>query len=860
MSSLNYRKELENKAILYERLGFVIHPLGNATINPTKAKIPVIPSWNKKGIITRENCIGRVVKSHPENNVGLITGTASGVFVLDLDKIKEKESPEKYIDGVEEWDRLCKIHGDPRTPIVLTPSGGRHVYFKMTPKIAEYVKSGVQDIIRDGKKVKWDLFGDDARNGGGKNVVLPPSRVCDENGNTTGKYEWKGGSAPVHRDEIKEVPDWLFNLFPKKGEKKARIVVVNDEVETGDPSESSENKGKKERKKKIKSTGNAKQDAKQLLEMLSEDRCDDYSDWLSVGMALKNIEKYSRIDEEWAFELWDEWSQKSSKYDGDIMEMKWESFGEGDGGITMGTLRYFARQDNPTAYWSYVGESVAWMDPDDFAESIGNIFRGERGHSDIIYNYYRDTIIVVEGERCFRWDDEMKIWTERSTNSIVRLVCITLEKFVRKFMQWFKDENEDIISLENAKDEKKKEREGILEQLETLEKLEKKCQTSRHACSVWKLASPRFENEKFLEKLNMVPHLLPINKGRMVDLKTGKVRERNEKDYFSFECNVDVGDGTYRKEVEQLFADIMASMAKTGYLRDLSGACLTGELIMRQFFILWGEGSNGKSLYINIMKRILGRFFGVADRGIFIKDRMDNRHAGAASPHIIALQGKRLCVHSETEEKAMLNDNLLKTITGGDLIGGRSLYSKSYIEFYPQCKLITITNNRPEFKVKDKAFVDRLRYVPFNVSFVKKPRKDNPLEKKMDVEVGEKAVSLWINDIFSWMLEGAINYYKIKDLPLPKELVAAKDEYIEELNTVKRFMMECTEEKEGSKIKASNLYDEYCSWCSENECNKVSNKEMANTLKDLGYISKRLTAGMYIMNISLINLEGALFK
>ena len=60
-----------------------------------------------------------------------------------------------------------------------------------------------------------------------------------------------------------------------------------------------------------------------------------YDDWLTVGMALRNLD-----DEDAAFELWDEWSARSAKSDYRVTAAKWASFqaAGGSGGIGLGTL------------------------------------------------------------------------------------------------------------------------------------------------------------------------------------------------------------------------------------------------------------------------------------------------------------------------------------------------------------------------------------------------------------------------------------------------------------------------------------------------------------------------------------------
>jgi len=64
----------------------------------------------------------------------------------------------------------------------------------------------------------------------------------------------------------------------------------------------------------------------------------DYDQWVKIGMALHHATGGA------AFELWDKWSQQSSKYDDTAMSNKWHSFGRSANPVTLGTLIHYAEQ------------------------------------------------------------------------------------------------------------------------------------------------------------------------------------------------------------------------------------------------------------------------------------------------------------------------------------------------------------------------------------------------------------------------------------------------------------------------------------------------------------------------------------
>ena len=74
------------------------------------------------------------------------------------------------------------------------------------------------------------------------------------------------------------------------------------------------------------------------LEQLSAKRCDDYNDWLMVGMILQHVGC--------TVQDWDNWSRNSSKYKPKVCERKWSSFhGDSVANVSVGTLLSMVKED-----------------------------------------------------------------------------------------------------------------------------------------------------------------------------------------------------------------------------------------------------------------------------------------------------------------------------------------------------------------------------------------------------------------------------------------------------------------------------------------------------------------------------------
>lgn len=150
---------------------------------PSKGKHPIEDGWASKPRPSGAD-IQAMADAHPTANLGVRTGSISGIFVVDIDT-----------NGLEEWSRLVSENGLPETLVVQTGSGLWHYYFALPEGVA--VGSSRGSLPR----------GIDVRGDGGQ-VVCPPSRTD------------KGSYRPHNNAPPALPPAWLVEaiLTPPRGD------------------------------------------------------------------------------------------------------------------------------------------------------------------------------------------------------------------------------------------------------------------------------------------------------------------------------------------------------------------------------------------------------------------------------------------------------------------------------------------------------------------------------------------------------------------------------------------------------------------------------------------------------------------
>jgi hypothetical protein len=122
---------------------------------------------------------------HPNAMIGIRTGAASGVFVIDLD------THEAAPNGIEAWAKLeAKHEAAPKTLMHSTPSGGVHIFFKW--RADKPVGNSEGRLKGQGINIR----------GEGGYVCAPPS--MDDKGR---RY------SVLQDEEVAEAPGWLYELI-----------------------------------------------------------------------------------------------------------------------------------------------------------------------------------------------------------------------------------------------------------------------------------------------------------------------------------------------------------------------------------------------------------------------------------------------------------------------------------------------------------------------------------------------------------------------------------------------------------------------------------------------------------------------
>jgi putative DNA primase/helicase len=267
----------------------------------------------------------------------------------------------------------------------------------------------------------------------------------------------------------------------------------------------------------------------------------------------------------------------------------------------------------------------------------------------------------------------------------------------------------------------------------------------------------------------------------------------------------------------------------------MAGVFLTGDITEQLFWVLHGQGGNGKNKFIEAIGGILGPYSVQAPESLLTVRKGGAEH----STELAGLAGSRLVVASETDAGAMLRLQLVKKLTGDERFTARRLYS-DYCEFDRTFKLILMTNNKPRITEQSEAAWRRIVLIPFDVII--------PPEER-DAQLGEKLKAEWPG-ILNWMIAGCLQWQE-SGLQPPPEIANASSEYRANEDSIGRFISECCETGDRCKVPARILYNEYRHWAESNGEYSTAQKRFNEALLAHGFDEIRSNSGMMWIGIAV---------
>jgi P4 family phage/plasmid primase-like protien len=285
-------------------------------------------------------------------------------------------------------------------------------------------------------------------------------------------------------------------------------------------------------------------------------------------------------------------------------------------------------------------------------------------------------------------------------------------------------------------------------------------------------------------------------------------------------------------------SQILKTESDVEVVQEMFGYLLYRNYSVEKAFMFHGNGRNGKSKLIELMKHFIGMencaniTLQSLDKDSFAMGELFNKMANLAA---------------DLPSSQLTETGNFKSLTGHDLISAPRKFL-TRVHFVNYAKMIFSANELPDTLDATEAFFLRWVVIDFPYTFLsnKEMKTKTNLHncKLADKSIIEKISNEEeLSGLLNWSLLGLHRLLKNGDFSYAKGAEEVRRHWMRKSSSVVAFIQDCLDVEYGSLITAQDLNTAYWLYCREHKLDLESNKDLKEKImKRLPVISKRVSS------------------
>ena len=271
----------------------------------------------------------------------------------------------------------------------------------------------------------------------------------------------------------------------------------------------------------------------------------------------------------------------------------------------------------------------------------------------------------------------------------------------------------------------------------------------------------------------------------------------------------------FDKYLQRVLPDESSQMV----LQEFAGYVFTKHLKLEKALLLYGSGSNGKSVWFEVFTALLG------DHNVSTKSLGDLTDSDGGNDARAKLHDKLLNYGAEIRAKDVDVD-ILKRLVSGEPVAAREKY-KTGIDIRNNCKFVFNANVLPKGMERTHAYYRRFSIVPFTQTIT---------DAEKDVTLHTKIIDNELAGVLNWVIDGLNRLLKQKKFTESEAINAEMKKYKLENNPVLLFIMEVGLVPSISSMETiDNLYSQYKEWCYDSGHRSLAKNNFSKEMIENGF-------------------------
>jgi len=307
----------------------------------------------------------------------------------------------------------------------------------------------------------------------------------------------------------------------------------------------------------------------------------------------------------------------------------------------------------------------------------------------------------------------------------------------------------------------------------------------------------RDKNPKNRQIFDNPLNLINLQNG-VYNLETGELLEHSPSYHFINELPVKYNKKAKCPKIKKFLFEIIYE-EDIPVIQEFFGYCLYRRYSIHKMIMLLGEGKNGKSTLLNLLRKFLGQ-----DNvsGKDIQGIISNRFG------INSLYGKLANIAGDMPSKGLKRTGILKSLTGEDVVNADIKYKKDF-NFVNFAKFIFSANTLPMTDDDTYAFYRRWILISFPYTFE---------GKNCDTDIIEKiSTEKEMSGLFNYAVAGLKHLLKNGDFSYGKSVEEIREHYKTLSDPVYAYSKSFLKCEQGKHILKDKLRAHHIKWCKKHK-------------------------------------------
>ncbi len=335
------------------------------------------------------------------------------------------------------------------------------------------------------------------------------------------------------------------------------------------------------------------------------------------------------------------------------------------------------------------------------------------------------------------------------------------------------------------------------------------------------------EKEDFF-KVNDLNRIAVLN--GIVDIRTKTLYDFDPKEIFFNKINAEFDEDATCNAIDEHLHEVLKSKEDVPVIYELFGFCLYRDYKIEKSFMLTGEGRNGKSKTVELLKL----FLNPANCCNINLSQIEKSEFAMINFH-----NKLANICSDLSKTSMDKSGNFKQLTGHDMISANRKM-RSYIHFVNHAKLVFCTNSLPSTMDSSAAFWNRWILLEFPYAFLPQneinaiPEDEREFIKLQDPD---KINKLTDPDQMSGLLNKSIDalntLLKNREFSYQPTVSQLQSNWERMQDSCSAFIMDNIVQDFESEISSFNMKKSYIEYCQTHKIKKSTDRDFNKKLRDV---------------------------